>query len=65
MANRITTNLTGKYVTFHGYDGRDYSAFVAKVSRGVATITYAVFHSSINGQIVTAYISDSARLAVR
>jgi ATP-dependent 26S proteasome regulatory subunit len=57
--------MAGQYVIFHGYDGRDYSAYVAKVARGVATVTYAVFHRSLNGEMVTAYVSDPARIVTR
>jgi hypothetical protein len=58
-------SLAGKFVTFHGFDGRDYSAYVSRVSRGVAIITYAVFHRSINGEMVTAYVQDASRLEVK
>ncbi len=69
MANktstRIPTTLAGSYVTFHGYDGRDYSAFCDRVSRGVAVITYPVFDASIKGRMVVAYVSDPSRIESR
>lgn len=65
MARRITRALAGQAVVFHGYDGRDYSAHVAKVRKGVAVVRYTVAVRGITGEVV-AYITDSARLkAVR
>jgi len=60
--NRLTRRLVNTLVVFHGYDGTDYTAFVTKIRNGVATLTYNVW---LTGQkrVVTAYISDAARIA--
>lgn len=60
-ARRIPRALAGRDVTFHGYDGRDYPARVARVRRGVATVAYTV--AGVGA--VTAYISDARRLEAR
>lgn len=60
-ASRIRRALIGRDVTFHGYDGRDYSARVAAVRRAVATVVYTV--PGVGP--VTAYICDARRLDVR
>lgn len=60
---KITRALTGQYVTFHGYDGRDYRAHVDRVNRRIATISYPrSYLGGSGGETVVAYISDPARL---
>ena len=60
-ARRISTKLTGSYVTFTGYDGKPYAARVQSVKNGVATLVY---QANMRGgrQEVTAYVSDGNRI---
>lgn len=56
-----TANLENTYVTFHGYDGKDYVAFVVRVRKGVAIINYRVPGHTAP---VQAYISDASRFTL-
>lgn len=58
---KIRKNLQGKLVKFHGYDGKDYVAFVEHVQNGYAKLRYqAVIH--FERTYVHAYINDASRI---
>lgn len=58
----LTGKLVGTPVTFHGHDGKDYPAMVARVRKGIATIHYYAYVGGLNRRQVTAYVDDPSRL---
>src|SRR5262245_31281155 len=60
---KINSSLRGRLVVFHGYDGKDYTAYVLEVRKGIATIEYkANFGTRIDR--VRTYISDASRFSL-
>jgi hypothetical protein len=63
MEKRIPQARAQTVVIFHGYDGKDYTAHVESVRKGVAKLLYKVTRHDGSTEWINAYISDPSRIA--
>lgn len=60
---KINKAIEHTQVAFHGYDGKMYLAFVARVRKGIAQLNYYAYVGGLNRQQITAYIEDATRIS--